>query len=170
MNFEKGKKVFYPGHGAGTIKDFKEIEFTGQTKKYVEIELINSDVTLLLPYNDLADIIIRPISSVSSLESAIKAISVKNIKKIDPSRYNKHINDIKSLFLSGDLENTSQMLILCNSIYQMKKKEQKPYPQQMRKYYRNGVHYFVGEYALAKGISYEEAESYFLEKTGFEIL
>ncbi len=170
MNFEKGKKVFYPGHGAGLIKDFKEIEFNGETKKYVEIELINSDVTLLLPYHELEDINIRPVESKTKLEKTIKSISAKDVRKFDPSKYNKLINEIKALFATGELKDTAEMLIVCNSIYQMKKAEQKPYPQQMRKYYRNGIHYLVSEYALSKGLSYDEAEEYLFDKTGLERL
>lgn len=170
MNLEKGKKVFYPGHGAGVIKDFKEMEFGGTTKQYIEIELINSDVTLLLPYNEIEDLDIRSISATSSVEKMIKKLKIKNRVVASTKDYNKLINRIKALFDTGKIEDTIEMLEICNSIYQQKKEEQKPYPQQMRKYYRNGIHYLVSELSMAKGISYDDAEKYFFDISKFEKL
>ena len=40
MDFKVGSKVFYPSHGAGWIKDQKEIEFSGQKKMYMNLSLL----------------------------------------------------------------------------------------------------------------------------------
>ena len=51
MDFEVGSKVFYPTHGAGWIKDKKEIEFNGEKKTYFEFDFITFPASFIIPFN-----------------------------------------------------------------------------------------------------------------------
>ena len=63
MNFKVGSKVFYPSHGAGWIRNKKEIEFNGTKKMYYEFEFINSTLTVSSPIDNINNLNIRDVFS-----------------------------------------------------------------------------------------------------------
>src|SRR5436190_3198815 len=61
--FRKGDRVVYPHHGAAIIEDLTEREILGEKRTYFVLRLSNSDLTLMVPIDNTAEVGLREVVS-----------------------------------------------------------------------------------------------------------
>ena len=122
MSLKVGSKVFYPTHGAGWIRERKEIEFDGKKEEYYQFELINSPLEISTPIDNLEELGIRPVLKSTEIKEIIKVL--KKEPRKDPK--NKDFNDLVSKFddlhEQADIEAKIQIIQYCNFV--KKKREE----------------------------------------------
>jgi hypothetical protein len=97
MDFKVGSKVFYPSHGAGWIKDQKEIEFSGQKKMYYEFEFINSPISISTPLDNVNNLNIREVEPPEKIKEKISVLKKTPSKDPKTKDFNKLIEIFKKL-------------------------------------------------------------------------
>lgn len=169
MNLKVGSKVFYPSHGAGWIRDTKEIEFAGEKKKYFEIELITSLLSISTPVENLERLGVRPVLMTKEIKE--KLAILKSKPTVDPKvkDFNLMLNTFKELEESSKIEDTIKIVQYCNYVKQSREKEGRLIPVSIEKQLEGAIRNIVGELAVSSGTSLKSASEAFKKITNIEV-
>ena len=168
MSLKVGSKVFYPTHGAGWIREKKEIEFNGEKKEYCQFELINSPLAISTPVDNLEALGIRPVLKSTEIKDQIKVLK-KNPKE-NPK--NKDFNDLVSIFDElhehADLESKIKIIQYCNYVREKREKDGRLIPVTIEKELDKAILDIVGELAVSAGVKLDTAAKQFTQVTGIK--
>ncbi len=78
--FEKGDKVVYPNHGAGTIVDIEVKEILGEEKKYYIMELPIGEMRVMIPVHKVDEIGIRDVIDEEEAENVFHLLKGEKSK------------------------------------------------------------------------------------------
>lgn len=166
MALKVGSKVFYPTHGAGWVKDKKEIEFNGEIKEYFEFELINSPLAISTPIENIDSLGIRPVLKSTEIKEKIKVI--KKTPAINPK--NKDFNDLITKFDElnehADIDSSIMVIQYCNFVKKKREEDGRLIPVTIEKALDKAVLDIVGELAVSAGIKPTTAAEQFKKITG----
>jgi len=166
--FEIGSKVFYPTHGAGSIKAKKFIEFQGEKKEYYEFKFIDAQLTVSTPVENVYNLGIRPVLKAKDIKDKIAILKKKPLKKPKSSEYNDIITYIQELDLLGEIDAFVEIIQLCASVRKTREKEGRLIPVSITKQSRTAVAHIIAELAIIHDITLEEAAIKFTKFTGLE--
>lgn len=168
MNLKVGSKVFYPLHGAGWIKEEKEIEFAGEEKKYFEFELITSLLSISTPVEKIEVLGIRPVLPTKEIKEKLSVLEKK--PAIDPKvkDFNVMLSTFKELEESAKIEDSIKIIQYCNFVKKSREKEGRLIPVSIEKQLESAIRNVVGELAVASGSSLQTASASFKKITGIE--
>ncbi len=168
MNFKIGTKVFYPSHGAGWIKQEKEIEFNGEKKQYFEFEFINSPISISIPIDNIDNLNVRAISSTKSIKEKISVLKKKSVKDPNTTDFNKLMELFKKLEQSASIENSIETIQVCNHIKKEREKDGRLIPVTIENELNRAINNIVGELAVSSGTKLYTAAKTFEKITGLE--
>jgi CarD family transcriptional regulator len=168
MSLKVGSKVFYPTHGAGWIREKKEIEFDGEKKEYYQFELINSQLEISTPVDNLEELGIRPVLKSTDIKDKIKVL--KKAPSKDPK--NKDFNDLVSTFdelhEQADIESKIGIIQYCNFVKRKREKDGRLIPVTIEKELDKAVMDIIGELAVSASIKLSTAAKQFIDITGVD--
>ncbi len=78
--FDKGDKVVYPNHGAGTIVDVEVKEILGEEKKYYIMELPIGEMRVMIPVHKVEEIGIRDVIDAEEAENVFHLLKGEKSK------------------------------------------------------------------------------------------
>jgi len=168
MEFKVGSKVFYPSHGAGIIKDKKEIEFDGQKRIYFEFELVTNPLTISTPIENVESLGVRPVLSPNDIKKAIQILKKK--PSVDPKvkDFNVILTIFKDLENSADINDSVKIIQYCNFIKRNRKSEGRLIPISIDKQLESAIKNIVGELAVSSGTDLQTAMKKFTQITGIK--
>ena len=168
MEFKVGSKVFYPSHGAGVIKDKKEIEFDGQKRTYFEFELITNSLTISTPVENIESLGVRPVLSPEEIKKAIKVL--KKNPSVDPKGkdFNVMLALFKDLENSADINDSVKIIQYCNFIKKNRKNEGRLIPVSIDNQLESAIKNIVGELAVSTDTDLQTAMKKFTKITGIK--
>lgn len=169
MNIDVNSKIFYPSHGAGWVIAKKEIEFCGEKRIYLEFKFIDSQLTISTPLTNLDSLKIREIKSTEEIDKAIQTLIDNKVSDPKKEDYNDFINIIKECDSNGELEDFVKIIQYCNFVKAQRETEKRVIPANIIKYLKLAISYIISEWAVAKNISFEDAQSEFERNTGLMI-
>lgn len=169
FTFKVGSKVFYPTHGAGTIKAKKKIEFQGKKNEYFEFKFIDAQLTVSTPVENVYNLGIRPILSPKEINDKISILKKKPTSKPKGNDYNEIIGFIQELDEQGDIDAFISVIQACNYVSKKRTKEGRLIPVSITKHLRTAVSHIAAEMALTNDITLEKAEEKFTKLTGIEV-
>lgn len=168
MSLKVGSKVFYPTHGAGWIRERKEIEFDGEKKEYYVFELINSQLEISTPVGNLEELGIRPVLKSTEIKDKVKVLKKK--PRHDPK--NKDFNELVSIFdelhEQADIEAKIRIIQHCNFVKKKREEDGRLIPVTIEKELDKAIMNIVGELAVSANIKLSTAAKQFMEVTGVE--
>ena len=98
--FAIGDKVVYPMHGAGIIKDLEKRKLDDVVVDYFIIEMMDSDMKVMIPANNLEKVGIRHIvkkAALTKVEATLKDRPVNVMKQITWNRrFNIYVDKLKT--------------------------------------------------------------------------
>jgi RNA polymerase-interacting CarD/CdnL/TRCF family regulator len=168
MNLKIGSKVFYPSHGAGWIKQEKEIEFNGEKKQYFEFEFINSAITVSTPIENIENLSVRPVHSAESIKEKISVLKKKPTKDPKTSDFNKLMELFKKLESAADIESAIETIQYCNHVKKGRERDGRLIPVTIENELGRAINDIVGELAVSSGVKLETAAKTFEKITGLE--
>ena len=169
MKFKVGSKVFYPSHGAGWIKEEKEIEFDGQKKRYFEFELITNPLSISTPVDNVENLGIRDVLSVQKIKDIIKVLKKNSSVNPKVKDFNMMLNMFKDLEESSDIGASIKIIQYCNYVKKSREKEGRLIPISIEKQLENAIRNIVGELAVSSGTTLKTASKNFSKITGIEV-
>lgn len=168
MSLKVGSKVFYPTHGAGWIRERKEIEFDGVKKEYYQFELINSQLEISTPVGNLEELGIRPVLTSTVIKKKIEVL--KKTPRKDPK--NKDFNELVSIFdglhEQADIESKITIIQHCNFVKKTREEDGRLIPVTIEKELDKAIMDIVGELAVSSNIKLSTAAKQFIEVTGLK--
>lgn len=78
--FDKGDRVVYPNHGAGTIVDVEVKEILGEEKKYYIMELPIGEMRVMIPVHKVEEIGIRDVIDEEEAENVFHLLKGEKSK------------------------------------------------------------------------------------------
>lgn len=169
MNFKIGSKVFYPLHGAGWIREEKEIEFDGEKKKYFEFELVTSLLSISTPVDNVGNLGIRNVLPAKEIKEKIALL--KKTPTVNPKvkDFNVMLNTFKELEESSNIDDTIKIIQYCNFVKKNREKEGRLIPVSIEKQLESAFKNIVGELAVSNGTSLKTASKNFSDITGIDV-
>lgn len=168
MEFKVGSKVFYPSHGAGWIKDQKEIEFNGQKKMYFEFEFVNSPISISTPLDNINNLNIREVESPEKIKEKISVLKKTPTKDPKTKDFNKLIEIFKRLENQATIEAAIETIQYCNFVKKIREKDGRLIPVSIENELNRAVGDIVGELAVSSNVKFETAAKTFEKITGLK--
>lgn len=169
ISLKVGSKVFYPSHGAGTVKELKEIEFAGEKREYAEFEFVNKKLVISTPISELENLGIREITSKTTLKKLIKDLKKDPTLKPKSKDYSQLIEKVEEMIETGEVEQFIDAIKFCNYEKDTREKEGRLIPVSVSKSIYIVVSNLVAEYSLASDQSYEDAAAEFEKLSGISV-
>ena len=73
MTFEVGETVVYPHHGAARIIDIRQRKVRGEEKTYLQLEVAQGDLTILVPADSVDLIGVRDVVDETGLKKTTRS-------------------------------------------------------------------------------------------------
>ena len=154
--FKLGDNVVHPNHGAGVIEKIVIRKVDGIDKRFFVFRMLVGSMTVLIPSESVDKIGLRPIISDCEADRLIEFI--KNMEIIADDNWNKRYRQNMERLKSGDMEEVAYVV---KSLSLRSKK--KPLSTGERKIHNSAEMIFISEIAMAKLLSYEEAQTLLAE-------
>ena len=147
--FEKGDKVVYPNHGAGTIVDVEVKEILGEEKKYYIMELPIGEMRVMIPVHKVEEIGIRDVIDEKEAENVFHLLKGEKSKMSQNwnRRYRANMEKLKT----GDIYEVVEV-VRNLTIRDM----EKGLSTGEKKMLSNARKILISELVLAKGMSEEK--------------
>lgn len=106
--YQKGDKILYPMHGAGTIDSIEKREILGDIKEYYILHIPCGDMEVMIPVENCETIGVRPVSSV---EEATKAMEILRLKSTPMTgNWNKRYRENMEKIKTGDIQLVAEIV------------------------------------------------------------
>jgi CarD family transcriptional regulator len=99
--FDKGDRVVYPNHGAGTIVDVEIKEILGEEKKYYIMELPIGEMRVMIPVHKVEEIGIRDVIDEEEAENVFHLL--KGEKSKMSQNWNRRYRANQEKLKTGDI-------------------------------------------------------------------
>jgi CarD family transcriptional regulator len=99
--FNAGDTIVYPHHGAGRVLEIVEQEFQGSPRSYYSIQILHSDLNLLVPVDISAKAGIRPVISELMVEQVLGVLREDPTGM--PGNWNHRVKHNQEKIKTGDV-------------------------------------------------------------------
>ncbi|MEA4920596.1 MAG: CarD family transcriptional regulator [Clostridiaceae bacterium] len=150
--FSVGDKIAHPMHGAGIIKGVTTQRIDGENRDYFEVEMVAGTMTVMIPCGNNSVAGIRPIIIPDMVNEVLAKLLEE--QEADDFNWNKRYRENMIKIKSGDLIQVAgviKALVL--------RERERGLSTGERKMLTSAKQIVVSEIALAKDISYKEAEN-----------
>lgn len=147
--FQRGDQVVHRIHGAGTVVAIIQPDSAPKECPYYEVDLVASDTRLMVPVEG-AERILRPVSSPSTVDKALKAIQQPSMVDVEQGRWHQ--------WLQATLR-TGRMLAAAEVICRLRaRRQRKSLSFTDQQTLERATTFLASELALVKDIPFEQAE------------
>jgi CarD family transcriptional regulator len=106
--FKLNDHVVYPGHGVAVVEDIIEKSISGTIIKFLKLNFLFKDMTILVPLYNVESIGIRYPSDNAEVDTALRELTKKPEKRLEsidftPSGWNRRHKDYQARIQSGKL-------------------------------------------------------------------
>ena len=78
--FKVGQKVVYPAHGVGVIESVQSKTIAGSEKKFYMLRFLESDMTIMVPMENVESVGLRPIIGKATVSKVYKILRDKKVE------------------------------------------------------------------------------------------
>lgn len=149
--YNVGDKVVYPMHGAGVIESIEEREILGKKCSYYVLKIPIGDLKVMIPTNNVDDIGIRDVISISEADQVFKVLGSSNHEL--STNWNKRYRENLVKIKSGDIFAVADVV---RSL--MQREKEKGLSTGERKMLASAKQILISELVLAKGLDQREVE------------
>jgi len=107
--FSIGEKVVYPGHGVGVLEGLQARNVSGLERKFYMLRILESDMTIMIPLENLATVGLRP---VISKEMVTKVYRILRSRKVngDQQTWNRRYREYSEKLKTGSVIEIAKVL------------------------------------------------------------
>lgn len=153
--FGVGDKVLYPMHGAAVIQDREEKQVNGKSVEYLVLDMLLSDMKVLIPVKNTEKIGLRPVvlqTTLPKVEEVLKARPENRMKQITwKRRYNLYVDKMKTgdIFEVADVVRTLAV-----------QEQEKRLSAGERRLLTTAKHILLSEFMLVKDVDEKKSEEW----------
>lgn len=151
--FNIGDKVVYPMHGAGTITKIEEKELNGQMVKYLVLQMIVSEMTIMIPDSKAEMVGLRMVGNDKVL-AGVEDILTSDEPVAEPvMNWNKRSNMYLEQLKTSDLQKIAKVVQTL-----MQKERTKKISTGERRILNTGKQILLSELAIICGKEYNDMQ------------
>ena len=121
--FKVGQKGVYPAHGVVEVQGIEEKEISGSKSSFYILQVVESDVTLMVPTANAETVGLRPVVAKKEVPKIMAILEKKGKNsqdKLDSQSWNKRYRDYADKLKSGDIYEIAHVL---KDIYFLRKEK-----------------------------------------------
>ncbi|WOO97485.1 CarD family transcriptional regulator [Micrococcus terreus] len=150
MAFTVGETVVYPHHGAARIEEVKQRTVRGQQVTYLRLTILQGDLTIEVPAENVELVGMRDVVSAEGLQSVYAVLRQEDVE--EPSNWSRRFKANGEKLASGDVLRVSEVV---RDLSRRERDKHLSAGEKSMLAKARGV--LVSELALAKKTSEEEA-------------
>ncbi|MCP3027635.1 CarD family transcriptional regulator [Halobacillus sp. A5] len=144
--FQIGDNIVYPMHGVGIIKSIEEKEISGKKQEYYVINMLISNMQVMIPAGKILSSSIRPITDIMALKHIIHIFLDGKSDRALPWKERFKVNTEKI--------KTGKMLESAEVVRDLKRmKKENALNTSEKKMFDNAHEFLISELRLIKGIT-----------------
>lgn len=148
--FHIGDKVFYPMHGAGTVKKIEEKNVLGSVEKYCVIHIPISQMDVMIPVEKLEKSGVRSVVDQEMIKEVL--YNFHHTEPQEPLSWKERFNINQAKIKTGDMRDSAEVvhdLLLQN--------KEKPLNTSEKQMLHQAQRFLISEIVLIKGITENQA-------------
>lgn len=147
--FKKGDMAVYPTQGVGVIENIETREFSGHSQSFYVLRIVDSDMTIMVPTNNVESVGMRGLIDRKSIPSVFEVLGAPGSGgKI--ASWSRRQRDYQDKLKSGDLHEVAEVL---RELYLISDNKDLSYGE--KKVLEQARRLLVTEVALAQGAKEE---------------
>lgn len=151
--FQIGDNIVYPMHGAGIIKAIEEKEISGKKQQYYVMEMLISNMQVMIPTGKILSSGIRPVTDIIALKHIIHIFQHGESDRLLPWKQRFKVNTDK--MKTGKIQEGAEVV---RDLIRMKK--EKALNTSEKKMLDNAHEFLISELELIKGITENQIKSF----------
>ncbi|MEQ6378313.1 CarD family transcriptional regulator [Bacillaceae bacterium S4-13-58] len=144
--FQIGDNIVYPMQGAGIIKSIEEKEFSGEVRQYYVINMLVSNMQVMIPKGNILNSNIRPVTDMGALKQIIQIFQHGESDNLLTWKERHKINTDK--IKKGRLQECAEVV---RDLKRMDK--EKALNSSEKKLFDKANHFLISEIRLIKGVT-----------------
>ena len=108
MTYEVGETVVYPHHGAARIIDIRQRKVRGEEKTYLQLEVAQGDLTILVPAESVELIGVRDVVDETGLEKVFEVLRAPLTE--EPTNWSRRFKANQEKIASGDVIKVAEVV------------------------------------------------------------
>src|SRR3954468_3662116 len=100
--FKVGDSAVYPAHGLAVIKRIEEKEVGGKKKTFYVLQIIDNQMTIMVPTDNVGSVGLRQIISNEDVEHVYSILKERNVK-IDQTTWNRRYREYMEKIKTGSI-------------------------------------------------------------------
>ena len=108
MTFEVGETVVYPHHGAARIIDIRQRKVRGEEKTYLQLEVAQGDLTILVPADSVDLIGVRDVVDEAGLKKVFEVLRAPLTE--EPTNWSRRFKANQEKIASGDVIKVAEVV------------------------------------------------------------
>jgi len=109
MTYEVGETVVYPHHGAARIIDIRQRKVRGEEKTYLQLEVAQGDLTILVPAESVELIGVRDVVDETGLEKVFEVLRAPLTE--EPTNWSRRFKANQEKIASGDVIKVAEVVL-----------------------------------------------------------
>lgn len=158
--FNIGDKVVYPMHGAGVITKIEERTVNEKTVEYLVVKMMVSNLTIMIPKDNVDMVGLRPVGKKSSLNLVEKVLQCKEFLPEPVMNWNKRSNMYLEKLKTSNLESIADVVQTL-----MNKEKNKKISTGERRILNTGKQILLSELSIICKCEYKDMLEWLEEKT-----
>ncbi|KMY23269.1 CarD family transcriptional regulator [Actinobaculum suis] len=108
MPFKVGETVIYPHHGAAEIIDISDKVIRGEKRRYLTLNVTQSDMVIQVPEASLEEVGVRDVSNEEQLQKVFDVLRAVDIE--EPSNWSRRYKANSEKLSSGDVMKVAEVV------------------------------------------------------------
>lgn len=150
--FDIGDKAVYPAHGVGVIERIDNKEISGTILSFYVMRILDTDMTVMIPKNNIANAGLREIISPHQVSKVFKIFEDQEVT-IDTTTWNRRYREYMEKIKTGSVYEIAQVM---RDLYVLKKTKTLSFGE--RKMLDTARSLLVKELAIARSSTEEDVE------------
>lgn len=147
--FKKGDMAVYPTQGVGVIESIEDREFSGHSQKFYVLRIVDSDMTIMVPTNNVENVGLRCLIDQKNIPSVFEILGAPGTSgKI--ASWSRRQREYQDKLKSGDLLGVAEVL---RELYLISDRKDLSYGE--KKVLEQARRLLVTEVALSQGTKEE---------------
>lgn len=153
--FNIGDKVVYPMHGAGTVAKIEEKELNGQLVQYLVLQMIVSDMTIMIPVNKAELVGLRKVGNKRMLADVEEILKSDEPTNEPAMNWNKRSNMYLEQLKTSDIQKVAKVVQTL-----IQKERTKKISTGERRILNTGKQILLSELAIICGKNYNDMQAW----------
>jgi len=107
--FKVGDSAVYPAHGVAIVKRIDEREVGGKTKKFYVLQVVENQMTIMIPTDNADAVGLREIISENEVSNVYKILKTRDVK-IDQTTWNRRYREYMEKIKTGSVYEIAEVL------------------------------------------------------------